>query len=493
MICLYVLVFCTLTALRHYNFQTQAWDMGIFEQSFWNAANGRGLINTIEQLPRHLGIHFSPFLFLLVPGFMFFHSPYYLLIIQTLALVLGAWPLFLLAKKILGEPVNPMNGAGGQKTASWWALAIVAAYLLYPSLHAIQMFDFHEVAFFVPLLLGAIYFMETEKWLWAGLLGALAATVKEDVILAVLFVGIFLLFKTARPENKNTDNKDRNKKIAVAVIICSALIYFVLVVKVFMPAAGGGVLRIDRYSHLGETAVAMVQNAMVHPLLLVKTVFTLPKMFYAFWLFLPLLFLPFLSWRPFILLIPGLAENLLTNYWPQYNSLYHYDAILIPGMLVATIYGVKTVVERWPNKERPLRFLFMATILAGVLLHSPVRPTAFPVSYFQTTPQETAYRNLVKLVPNDVSVATHTNLVPHLANREKVYFAGLETKRTDIVLLDAGNLFGFGSDEAFTNYVESYRASGEYNLYSFDERYFVLLNKKLRLSGLPAKPQQENP
>jgi len=481
MIILYVVIFGTLTTLRHYNFETQAWDMGIFEQSFWNAANGRGLINTIEQTPKHLGVHFSPFLFLLVPGFMFFDSPYYLLLVQTLALALGAWPLFLLAKKILGQ----------QKTASHWALAITAAYLLYPSLHAIQMFDFHEAAFFVPLLLSALYFLEIEKWLPSGIFLSLAAATKEDMILAVMFVGIFLLFKTIR--QKIEDLKDRKKKIIAGIIILSALIYFLLVAKVFMPAFGGGVLRIDRYSHLGETAIAMIQNAIVHPLLLVKTVFTLPKMFYAFWLFLPLLFLPFLSWRPFILLIPGLAENLLTNYWPQYNSLYHYDAILIPGMLVATIYGVKTVVERWPNKERPLRFLFMATILAGVLLHSPVRPTAFPVSYFQTTPQETAYRNLVKLVPNDVSVATHTNLVPHLANREKVYFAGLETKRTDIVLLDAGNLFGFGSDEAFTNYVESYRASGEYNLYSFDERYFVLLNKKLRLSGLPAKPQQENP
>ena len=133
MIILYVVIFGTLTTLRHYNFETQAWDMGIFEQSFWNAANGRGLINTIEQTPKHLGVHFSPFLFLLVPGFMFFDSPYYLLLVQTLALALGAWPLFLLAKKILGQ----------QKTASHWALAITAAYLLYPSLHAIQMFDFH--------------------------------------------------------------------------------------------------------------------------------------------------------------------------------------------------------------------------------------------------------------------------------------------------------------------------------------------------------------
>ena len=86
---------------------------------------------------------------------------------------------------------------------------------------------------------------------------------------------------------------------------------------------------------------------------------------------------------------------------------------------------------------------------------------------------------MLRLVPPQVSVAAHTNFIPHLTDRREVYFAGFEQKRVDIVLLDAGDPFGFGSEEALANYVEDYQHSGEYNSYIFSNRYVVLLNKKL--------------
>src|SRR3989344_9055182 len=116
----YMVIFGTLTALRHANFETQAWDLGIFEQTLWNTAHGRILQNTIEEIPHHLGIHMSPFLFLLVPGFLLFPSPYYLLIIQTIILAAGAIPAYLLAHRLL--------------RSTRWGLFFAALYLLYPPL-----------------------------------------------------------------------------------------------------------------------------------------------------------------------------------------------------------------------------------------------------------------------------------------------------------------------------------------------------------------------
>ncbi len=486
MITLYVVVFGTLTVLRHDNFQTQTWDMGIFTQSFWNASHGRGLVNTIEQVPNHLGVHYSPFLFLLVPGYALFQGfsaqagPYYLLIMQALALALGAWPLFLLAKKLLAEQ---------SITSSWWPFAITLAYLLYPPLHALQMYDFHEVAFFVPLLLFALYFLETKKWLWAGLFLLLAGATKEDAILVVLFVGLFLLAKRTSLQKNGLPSGKRTKNIVAGIIIVSAFVYFLLVAKVLMPAEGGGLLRIDRYAHLGETGLEIVSSAITHPLLLLQTVATLPKIEYSFWLLLPVLFLPLLSWRALILLIPGLAENLLTNYTPQFSSAYHYDALLIPGLFLATIYGAKIALLRFPDREKQLRLLFLTAMLVGFLTNSPLRPTAFPTDYFHTSEKKVAYQNLVRLVPPEVSVSADTNLVPHMANREKIYFAGFEPELSDIALLNTENMFGFENTETIGNYIESYERSGEYNLYVFDDRYVVLLNKKLKVTGLPAQAQ----
>jgi len=477
LITLYVLVFGAVVVMRHAHFETQVWDLGIFAHSFWNATQGRGLINTVEQVPNHLGVHFSPFLFLLVPGYAFFQAlseqagPYYLLIMQTLALALGAWPLFLLAKRILAE----------QQNTALWALAIVTAYLLYPSLHWMNLFDFHEATFFVPVLLGALYFLEAKKWIWAGVFLAAAAAVKEDMVLGVLFAGLFVLAQVTAQESTTADLPvwRRTGVQAGIIVVASALVYFLLVVKVFMPAAGGELFRIDRYANLGETPLVMVTNAIKHPLLIPETVFTPQKARYVFWLLLPLLFLPLLSWRPVLLLIPGLAENLLTNYPFQFSSLYHYDAILIPGIFLAAIYGIKSALTRWPNKEKYLGVALLLAALIGFMFRSPLNPWSFPVSYFKTTPRETAYRNMLRLVPPQVSVAAHTNFIPHLTDRREVYFAGFEQKRVDIVLLDAGDPFGFGSEKALANYVEDYQHSGEYNSYIFSNRYVVLLNKKL--------------
>src|SRR3989344_2904457 len=174
-ILLYIAFFGVFTSLRHYNFQTQAWDMGIFEQTFWNTTQGRIMQNSLEEIPNHLGIHMSPLLFLLVPGYALFPTPYFLLIIQTIAIGLGAWPLYLLSKKVLKRDDFP--------------ILIALGYLLHPSLHWINIFDFHEIAFFIPLMLAAFYFLEIRSWAWAGIFLALSASTKEDAILMVLFAG----------------------------------------------------------------------------------------------------------------------------------------------------------------------------------------------------------------------------------------------------------------------------------------------------------------
>src|SRR3990167_3112960 len=102
-ILIYCLIVGTVSVLRHYQFQTQAWDMGIFEQTMWNTVNGRVMQNSLEEIPNHLGVHMSPFLFLLIPFYVFFQSPYFLIIIQTLALGLGAIPLYFFAKEKLNN------------------------------------------------------------------------------------------------------------------------------------------------------------------------------------------------------------------------------------------------------------------------------------------------------------------------------------------------------------------------------------------------------
>ncbi|MDO8430262.1 MAG: DUF2079 domain-containing protein, partial [bacterium] len=373
-ILLYIVFFGVFTSFRHYNFQSQAWDMGIFDQLFWNTTHGQFMQSSIEELPNHFGIHMSPFLFLLVPGYALFPTPYFLLIIQTIAIGLGAWPLYLLSKKILEKGT--------------FSILIALGYLLYPSLHWINIFDFHEIAFFIPLMLTAFYFMEVKSWKWAGVFLALAASTKEDAILIVLFTGIYLLIKksvpleTARPIGPSgaqararslTGWLTKERKIGLGIILLSAF-YFLLSTKIIMPAFGGGLLRLDRYASLGATETEIVKNILTNPLLILKTIISVEKVRYIFWLFAPLLFLPFASGRILMLIIPGFLENLLTQFSSQFQSFYQYDSVLIPGIFIAAIFGLKNLLIKWPKKERIIFWSLIATIFIGYFVRSPINP-----------------------------------------------------------------------------------------------------------------------
>ncbi len=462
MIISYIAAFGIFTCLRHYNFQTQTWDLAAFVQTFWNTVHGRIMQNNVEQVHNHLGLHMSPWLLVLAPGYAIFPSPYYLLIIQTIIIALGAWSLYLLAKKVIGN--------------QWLSLVVAISYLLYPSLQGANSYDFHEITSFIPLLLAAFYFIEEERWGWAIGFLALAASVKEDAILTVLFVGIYLLFRMNRQKVWLT----KQRKIGIVVII-GTLIYFVVAVKILMPAFGGGVLRFDRYANLGGTAGEIVKNVSAHPNLLVETIFTKQKLFYFFLLFLPVAFLPFLSWRTLLFLIPGLAENLLTNYTFQFNSLYHYDAILIPGIFFGAVYGLKFIQDRWPAKINWAKWILLSCAIFSFLTRSRIGPFSFPLAYFQPNAQWDAYRKIVDLVPEGVSVAANTNLVPHLAHREFIYALGHETFLVDMVLVDLDDPFGFKDQKEFDAYLGTYLKSGLYQGHLFDDRYLIITSNKLKL------------
>jgi len=458
MIGLYALVFITFTSFRHYNFYTQTWDMGAFVQTMWNTTQGRIMYNNIEEAANTLGVHLSPWLFMVVPGYMIFQSPYYLLVVQSLALALGALPLFFLALKKLND----------RKAA----LLISASYLLYPALHWINAYDFHAVSFAVPLMLGAFYFLEAKQYTWMYVFLALAASTREDVIIVIFFFGLFLLFQ-----------KEKRLKHNGIIIASASLLYFILAIKVIMPALGGGLLRLDRYEHLGSSISQIALTILQNPKILIETMVTVPKITYVLWLFIPVAFLPFFSWRPLILLIPGLLENLLTTFPFQFAGLYQYDSVLVPCIFAGVVYGTENIYKHWPKKKRLVFFAIIAAFLVGYGARSPLNPFFFPREIFRSTEHTRAFRAIARAVPPGATVAAHTNLVPHLSHREHSYMLADETFDVDYVLVDSIDPFGFNTVESFQNYVYSYMNSPQYQMSVYQGRYFIF-NRKDRAEPL---------
>jgi uncharacterized membrane protein len=465
----YIIALGAVSLLRHYNFQTQTWDMGIFAQTFWNTIHGRIMANSIEEVSNHFGVHMSPILFILVPGFFIFPSAYYLLIVQTLALAFGALPLYLFAEKILGRRDMP--------------LILALGYLLYPSLHSVNLFDFHPIAFFVPALLAAFYFFNEKKMIWFWIFMILAASSQEDAVLAVMFSGLFLA------AIHQTEIKKRKTGLLVAL---SAFIYFILSVKIIMPFFGGGLLRLDRYAELGANFPEIGRNFIFHPSLFLKTALQLSKLKYLFWLFLPAAFLPLAYPASILLLIPGLAENILTSFGNQFSGLYQYDSMLIAGIFIAAVYGLKRLLIRFPDQAIWFKGVLIAAIFAGFLLRSPVSPFSFPTELFKSSQRQRILSQIVKNVPPGASVAAQTNIVPHLAYRQRIYMLGAEPFwidkklfKPDTVIIDGGDFFGFGNPENLQAYADSYAFSSNYDIEVIKERYIIF--KKKNEAAAPSK------
>lgn len=454
--------------LRHYQFQTQAWDMGLFVQFFHNTVRGDVAQTTLAEIPNHLGVHWSPFLLLLAPVYALAPSPYTLLFIQALALALGALPLYFLAKDTLKNKKQ--------------ALVISSLYLLYPALHWVNWYDFHEIAFFPAPFIAAVYFVHKQRWRWATLFLVIAASVKEDVILVVLALGIWTIVGACRRAGADDNDKNRREaKTQLAVgcaIIIASTIYFLLTIKVFMPALGGGLLRLDRYAHFGSNAPEIITTMVKKPLLVFSTFFAPQKLIYYFWLFAPVLFLPFFGRAAFLLLLPGLLENGLTVFSSQFTGTYQYDAILIPGMLIATTYGLRNIQERWPTIARKIIVLLTATATIGFVARSPLSPLSFPTELFQKNSHWETFREMIRDVPPNVSVSASTLLVPHVAQREQIYLLGQEPFLVDYVLIDGADFFGFPSPDAFQSYADRYALSGDYEIRSINNRYFIFIKKK---------------
>ena len=220
----YSITYIALSLLRHETYHSFGFDLGLFNQVFWNTTQGRLFESTMSQalpIPHSLlGDHFSPVFVLLMPFYLAYPHPETLVVTQTLALALGAWPVYLLAR--LKLPVG---------YAACWVLA----YFLFVPLAYINLYDFHEVAFSVAPLGFALYFLERGRRGWFLLSLLFTFLVKEEMALIGIGFGAYVLLGK------------RDWKVGLGVL-AGSLLAFVALIQVVIPLFAGG----HSYPYIGE-------------------------------------------------------------------------------------------------------------------------------------------------------------------------------------------------------------------------------------------------
>lgn len=391
----YIAVFGTLTWAQQSNFGTFGFDLGIYDQGIWLLSRFREPFVTVRGL-HYFGHHVNALTVLFVPAYWLGGGPHFLLLVQTVWLALGAVPVWLLARDRLDS--------------RWIALALAAAFLLHPSLQWINWWHFHPDALIVTPLLFA-YWLATRRcwgWFWVALAAALLA--KEDAALAAVGLGVVLLLR-----------REWRHGAAVAAVGGA---WFLVATQVIIPWANGGLapLYADLYPQFGGS-IPEIARSMARDPGQVLAVATRPdRIEYYTRLLAPVAFAPLLA--PLALLVgaPQTLANVLSAHGYTFDFRFHYSAIVVAAVLLATVEAVGLLRRR----------LTAASFLAGVVLTGAVvsnvawSPSPAGVRFdsgiwARPAPHHAAVRAALDLVPPGAGVSATYYLVPHLTHREHIY------------------------------------------------------------------------
>ena len=314
---------------------------------------------------------------------------------EAVILAVSGLPLFLWSRDRLG------TAAG---------LAILASYLGFWGVLAGVVFDFHHVVFGVAAVSFAIYAVleRRDRLFWAATVVGLLT--REDMALTLAALGVYALVV------------QRRWRLGLAVVaICAG--WFVAVLRVVIPAIGGGPYLHWSYDALGPGPGSAAAHVIRHPLqslaLLLspaEKVKTLLGLLSA-WLFLPAL-------SPlFLLTLPNLAERFWSSNAELWTTHYHYSLVIAPVLAFGAADTLVRLARRWRGRLRRTVLVVAAgglpvanLVLSGFLVH----PLA-ELSGYVSGARAAEIQSCLDTIPAGASVAASVNLVPHLSQRPRIF------------------------------------------------------------------------
>ncbi|MFI0979796.1 DUF2079 domain-containing protein [Streptomyces sp. NPDC021093] len=385
--CVAFVVYAAYALRMHASFRTTGYDLGIFGQGIRSYAQFAFPVSEIRSASGPdpdtpfplLGDHFHPILAVLAPLYRIAPHVETLLLAQA---ALAAWSVYVITR------------AGGRR--------IGVAYALSWGVQKLIGFDFHEVAFALPLLALSLAAYREGRWRACAMWGAGLVLVKEDLGATVLVLGLLLL------------RHDRRAGTALCVLGPAAAALAVLVVLPHFNPSGG----YTYLSTLGGADAAAPSGLDTKATTLF--VLLLPTLFLALRSPLILLVLPTLAWR-------------FTSSNPMYwDTDHHYSAVLMPIVFFALIDARDRRPPPFPQVRTAV--VAVAALLATALpLAEAVRP-----AFWQDQPTASAARRALSHIPDGARVAATNRLAPHLTDRTTVFLhrQGLPNARVDWMVLD---------------------------------------------------------
>ncbi|MFB4312817.1 DUF2079 domain-containing protein [Actinomadura sp. 21ATH] len=387
---------------RHQRLGTSAYDLGIFEQAVGAYSRLETPLVPIKGPESNiLGDHFHPILITLAPLYRIWPTAHTLLIAQAALIAVSIVPVARLAITRLG-PV----------TGTWLSVA----YALSWGLQGALSFDFHEIAFAVPLLAFALAALVEERWRAAVAWTLPMLLVKEDMGLFVAAIGAYMAWRGRR-------------RPGIALIV-TGLAAVVLTIKVVLPFFNSGQFNYSAY--LGGEG-GLLSQALSMPVGLVEE----PRKLVLI-SFLVLLTGGVALRSPIILIaVPSLLSRLAsTNPLHWEIGRVHYNAALMPVIFIALLQVLPLLAR--PSRANAVwrKCAIIIPMLFVLLLHPVLWAVTNPAGY-RERPHAVAAHRVLALIPDDALVAAGNNLAPQLTGRCRVViFPQSHGERVDWVVVD---------------------------------------------------------
>lgn len=392
---------------RVYSFSTPSYDFGIFCQMFYNMKHSGLPMTTLERdgLLSHFAVHVSPVYYLLLPFYALVPKPATLQVLQAAVITSAAIPLWKIGKR--------HGFSGGQRTL------LCAILLLYPAFSGGTGYDIHENCFLTPLLLWLLYGIDRKNTAVTAVAAILTLTVKEDAAVYVAVTGLWLVVRTVLRFEK----KERKALLTGLALLAVSLGWFFGVTG-YLANSGDGVMtyRYGNFLYDGSSSLlTVVKSVLLCPMKALYECVDAEKLPFLALTLLPLLGLPLLTRRyeRFLLLIPYILVNLMSDYRYQHDIFFQYTF----GSAAFLIYLTAVNLADLSSSRPRVLALILTAAVSGACFGKTVVPTAvyYPTQAVRSFDHYQEVRDTLSLIPEDASVAATTFYTTELSQRETLY------------------------------------------------------------------------
>ena len=439
------ILFFLCSSIRHALFQSNAYDLGWYDQLVYFISQGKPPIVTFADY-HLLGDHVALIFYPIALFYKISPNVHWLFAIQAIALAWGIKLVWQLARQ-----------AGIDETKS---LTLALAYLLYPLVFNVNLYDFHPEVIAIPGILAAVFSARQGQKLRFCFWVLLVLSCKVVLSLTVAAMGIWLLLR-------------EHKRWCGAIALGLGIAWFIIATQYFIPRYSGiDVAGVFRYSYLGESLAEIIQNLFLKPQLILGQVFSLGTLEYLLLLLLPVAWGLSIGNLSFLIpALPTLAINILSNLPAQRNLVQHYSVPLLPFLFLAVIATV-AAKKNWLKRR--------AVILTwcGICFLLLAKYTYFGSIYTEFLDTREAMKTAIAQVDPSGSVLTTSQIAPHLVHRSQLKLATedlgpINIQDFDYVLLNQRYPGWSSSPELVNQLIEQLQNAPEFQLNYQQDQVFL--------------------